>query len=115
MDFRLGFDASFGDETQVVVVGSTAPERPQPRPVAAELYGGVAATLDALRGGARGGRDRGEWTRRLRAIEDDKRAEEQPELDDERAPLHPMRVYRELNAFLDRDAIVIGDGGDFVT
>jgi acetolactate synthase-1/2/3 large subunit len=115
MDFRLGFGASFGDETQIVVVGSTPPERPQPRAVAAELYGGVAATLGALREGAGGGRDRADWTRRLRAIEDEKRAAEQPELDDDRAPLHPMRVYRELGRFLDRDAIVIGDGGDFVS
>ena len=36
-------------------------------------------------------------------------------LDDDRSPLHPMRVYRELGDFLDRDAIVIGDGGDFVS
>ena len=35
-------------------------------------------------------------------------------LDDDRAPLHPMRVYRELDDFLERDAIVVGDGGDFV-
>ena len=40
---------------------------------------------------------------------------EQVELDDERAPLHPMRVYKGLAEVLDRDAIVIGDGGDFVS
>ena len=34
---------------------------------------------------------------------------------DERAPLHPMRIYGELGRLLDRDAIVIGDGGDFVS
>ena len=34
---------------------------------------------------------------------------------DERAPLHPVRVYSELGEVLDRDAIVIGDGGDFVS
>ena len=32
-----------------------------------------------------------------------------------RAPLHPMRVYAELAEVIDRDAIVIGDGGDFVS
>jgi acetolactate synthase-1/2/3 large subunit len=32
-----------------------------------------------------------------------------------RTPLHPVRVYRELNEVLDRDAIVVGDGGDFVS
>ncbi|MFL5858145.1 MAG: thiamine pyrophosphate-dependent enzyme, partial [Solirubrobacteraceae bacterium] len=31
------------------------------------------------------------------------------------APLHPLRVYGELRQVLDRDAIVIGDGGDFVS
>ena len=36
-------------------------------------------------------------------------------LDDDRSPLHPMRVYKELGDFLDRDAIVVGDGGDFVS
>ncbi|MGH2942525.1 MAG: thiamine pyrophosphate-dependent enzyme, partial [Solirubrobacteraceae bacterium] len=55
------------------------------------------------------------WIASLRAVEDAARAAEQEELLDERAPLHPMRVYGELAALLDRDAIVIGDGGDFVS
>src|SRR3954464_13265207 len=58
MDFRLGFGASFGEETQIVAIGSSPPERRPPRPVAAELYGGVAATLDDLRSAAAGGPDR---------------------------------------------------------
>ncbi len=49
MDFRLGFGASFGDETQIVAIDSARPARAHPRAVAAELYGGVADTLDALR------------------------------------------------------------------
>jgi acetolactate synthase-1/2/3 large subunit len=114
MDFRLGFGASFGDETKLIVLGSARPERPHPREVAVELYGGVAATLDALREGA-AGRDRSGWVAELRGTEDEKRGAEQAELDDDRSPLHPMRVYRELNDVLDRNAIVIGDGGDFVS
>ena len=55
------------------------------------------------------------WIAALRATEDGVRAGERELLDDERAPLHPMRVYGELGAMLDRDAIVIGDGGDFVS
>jgi acetolactate synthase-1/2/3 large subunit len=115
MDFRLGFGGSFGDDTQLVVIGSSPPERPHPREVAAELYGGVAATLDALRSGAGGGPDRSGWTASLRETENEKRAGEQDDLTDERAPLHPLRVYHELGQVLDRDAIVIGDGGDFVS
>jgi acetolactate synthase-1/2/3 large subunit len=114
MDFRLGFGQSFGEETELIVLGSSRPERPHPREVAVELYGGVAATLDALREGA-GGRDRSGWLGELRDAEDEKRAAERDELADDRSPLHPMRVYGELNEVLDRDAIVIGDGGDFVS
>jgi acetolactate synthase-1/2/3 large subunit len=117
MDFRLGFGGSFGDDTQIVVLGSSPPERPHPRPVAAELYGGVAATLDALRSGAGGSGsvDRSGWNTTLREAENEKRAAEQEELNDPRAPLHPMRLYHELQQVLDRNAVVIGDGGDFVS
>jgi acetolactate synthase-1/2/3 large subunit len=115
MDFRLGFGGSFGEETQIVVLGSSEPARPQPRDVVAELYGGVAATLDALRSGAGGGPERSGWVTELREVENDKRAAEQDELTDDRSPLHPLRVYHELGKVLDRDAIVIGDGGDFVS
>ena len=115
MDFRLGFGGSFGEDTEIVVLGSSRPERPHPREVAAELYGGVAATLDALREGAAGGPQRSGWVTSLREAENEKRAGEQADLTDERAPLHPLRVYHELGQVLDRDAVVIGDGGDFVS
>ena len=115
MDFRLGFGGSFGDDTQVVVIGSARPERAHPREPAAELYGGVAATLDALRTGASGGPDRSAWTASLREVENEKRAGERDDLTDGRSPLHPLRVYHELGQVLERDAIVIGDGGDFVS
>jgi acetolactate synthase-1/2/3 large subunit len=113
MDFRLGFGGSFGDETQLIVVGSSPPQRAHPREVAAELYGSVAGSLDALR--SAGGPDRSGWVNELRAVENEKRAAEQDDLTDDRAPLHPMRVYGELAQVLDRNAVVIGDGGDFVS
>jgi acetolactate synthase-1/2/3 large subunit len=115
MDFRLGFGGSFGDDTELIVIGSSAPEREHPRPVAAELYGSVAGSLDSLRSGGAGGPDRSAWAGDLRAAENEKRAAEQEDLTDERAPLHPMRVYGELAQILDRNAVVIGDGGDFVS
>ncbi|HWB68754.1 MAG TPA: thiamine pyrophosphate-dependent enzyme, partial [Solirubrobacterales bacterium] len=55
------------------------------------------------------------WVEQLRNVEQEKRAAEQEELNDSRSPLHPVRVYKELGQVLDRDAIVIGDGGDFVS
>ncbi len=118
MDFRLGFGASFGEETEIVVADVAEPERAHPRPVAAELYGALPAALDALREAAAGGgaeRARAVWGGELRAVEDETRAGERADLEDPRAPLHPLRLYGELMTMLDRDAIVIGDGGDFVS
>jgi acetolactate synthase I/II/III large subunit len=115
MDFRLGFGESFGEKTELVVVDRAEPTRDHPRVVAEELYGSVGGILEALRSEARGGADTSAWVSELRATEDEKRAAERAERDDDRAPLHPMRLYRELGEVLDRNAIVIGDGGDFVS
>ncbi|HEX5308700.1 MAG TPA: acetolactate synthase [Solirubrobacteraceae bacterium] len=116
MDFRLGFGGSFGEDTQIVTIDSVEPQRAHPREPAAELYGEIAATLTALReaGGGRALASKG-WIDGLRAAESERREAERAELEDERAPLHPMRLYAELARVLDRDAIVIGDGGDFVS
>ncbi len=113
MDFRLGFGAAFGEETEIVAVDLAEPERDHPREVAAECYGDVAETLGALAGAA--GADTSGWLEHLRGVETEKREAEREQLEDDRSPLHPMRVYGELAAVLDRDAIVIGDGGDFVS
>ena len=115
LDFRLGFGAVFAPDAEVIV--SMSPSRADhPRPVAAELYGALPATLDALRAAGRQRRRRARaWVSSLRAVETEKRAAEAGELADDRAPLHPMRIYGELAQVLDRDAIVIGDGGDFVS
>jgi acetolactate synthase-1/2/3 large subunit len=112
MDFRLGFGGSFGEDTQIIVLGRTEPERDHPRAPAVELYGGMDATLRAL---TAAGADTAAWVKRLRVIESDKRAAEAADLSDDRSPLHPMRLYKELGEVVDRDAVLIGDGGDFVS
>jgi acetolactate synthase I/II/III large subunit len=115
MDFRLGFGQAFGEECELIAVDVAEPEREHPRAVAAELYGDLPATLRALAAGAAGGESTRAWTDRLRAVEDEKRAAEADQLTDARAPLHPLRIYKELGELLDRDAIVICDGGDFAS
>jgi acetolactate synthase-1/2/3 large subunit len=114
MDFRLGFGKSFGDDTEIVVIDVAEPERDHPRAPAAELYGDVAAILSGLAEASSGG-DTGEWVESIRAVEREKRDAERELREDPRAPLHPMRLYAELGEVLDRNAIVIGDGGDFVS
>jgi acetolactate synthase-1/2/3 large subunit len=116
MDFRLGFGGSFGDETEIVAIDVAEPARPHPREVAAECYGALDTTLNDLRTAAGGKALQSEcWVTELRAAETERRDGERAEREDDRAPLHPMRLYAELGTVLERDAIVIGDGGDFVS
>jgi acetolactate synthase-1/2/3 large subunit len=119
LDFRLGFGASFASDAEIVAIDVAEPDQAPPRPVMAELYGALPATLDALRESALivepVAHERNAWIHSLRATEDEARARERAELADERAPLHPMRVYGELIRILGRDTIVVGDGGDFVS
>jgi acetolactate synthase-1/2/3 large subunit len=116
MDFRLGFGGSFGDDTEILVVDVAEPLRPHPRAVAAECYGALESTLSDLRVAAGAKALASEhWIAELRAAEAERREAERVELEDDRAPLHPMRLYAELGSMLDRDAIVIGDGGEFVS
>jgi acetolactate synthase-1/2/3 large subunit len=111
MDFRLGFGGVFGAETKLVVADRVEPDRPHPREVAAGLYGDLTTTLSALASAST--IDHESWIGELRAVETAARAAEQAELTDDRTPLHPMRLYAELTALLDRDAIVVVDAGDF--
>jgi acetolactate synthase I/II/III large subunit len=114
MDFRLGFGAVFGPDTQLIVADRSQPERQHPRPIAAGLYGDLTATLTALSETPRAEpASRQDWIADLRATETAARMREHGELADDRSPLHPMRVYAELAPLLDRDAIVVVDAGDF--
>jgi acetolactate synthase-1/2/3 large subunit len=117
LDFRLGFGEAIGADAKLIRV-DVEPNRLERNRVAdVDLVGDVAATLTALAEAlppepAAAARD---WVQHLRGEEASKREAEAEDRADPRGPLHPMRLYAELEAVLDRDAIVIGDGGDFVS
>jgi len=116
LDFRLGFGASIGEGAKLIRLDAAPNELLANRLPDVDLVGDVAASLAAIRDAVGDGGPRTDaWLAELRRVEDEKRAAEQIELDDDRAPLHPVRVYKELGEVLDRDAIVVGDGGDFVS
>ena len=117
LDFRLGFGA-FGDAA--VVHLADAPEMlarhvPLAGAVAGDLrrvFAGLA--MDTPAGGpARAERDA--WVATLDDEERSRRAADEPRLHATTTPIDPVRVYGELAARLDRDAVVVGDGGDFVS
>jgi thiamine pyrophosphate-dependent acetolactate synthase large subunit-like protein len=116
LDFRLGFGASIAEEAKLIRLDAAPNALSANRMPQVDLVGDIAASLAAVREAAKGGGGRTEpWLDQLRKIEEEKRTAELGELNDARSPLHPVRVYKELAEVLDRDAIVVGDGGDFVS
>ena len=115
LDFRLGFGAAIGADAKLIRVDVEPNRLSRNREADVDLVGDVATTLRSLVAAAgRGERAEG-WVEELRAEEADRREAEAGDRADPRGPLHPMRLYEELAGVLDRDAIVIGDGGDFVS
>jgi acetolactate synthase-1/2/3 large subunit len=56
------------------------------------------------------------WIEELRRAEADSKAQAQPGWTSENVPIHPLRLAREIDSFMDReDDIVIADGGDTTT
>jgi acetolactate synthase I/II/III large subunit len=116
LDFRLGFGASIAEEAKLIRLDVAPNELSANRAPQVDLVGDVAASLTAVREALGSPARRTDpWLAELRKVEEEKRAVEQAELDDGRSPLHPVRIYKELGEVLERDAIVVGDGGDFVS
>lgn len=114
LDFRLGFGAAIGEEAKLIRIDAEPNRLERNRVADVDLVGDVSATLAALAAADPGGRSSA-WVDGLRAEEGEKRAAEAEDRADPRGPLHPMRLYEELGQVLDRDTIVVGDGGDFVS
>lgn len=114
IDFRLGFGDAWASGVRFVHLAS-APEllATQPTPAVA-----LAADLDlafgALAGLARPARA-GDWRHALRLEEQRLAATVAEARTADRDPIHPLRVYGELAHVLERDALVVGVGGDFVS
>jgi acetolactate synthase I/II/III large subunit len=115
LDFRLGFGQNFAGGAKVVHLDS------HPELIAGhvDLAAGVGAdlrlSLDALADAIERPPETKAWVGRLAEVEADKRGGAEAELRSSQRPIHPMRIYGELVPLLQRDAIVVGDGGDFVS
>jgi acetolactate synthase I/II/III large subunit len=121
LDFRLGYGEFGGRDgaprAQVVHVADAPGQVAAHCPLAASAAGGLAAFCTALASAA-GPAARGwtsSWLPLLQAARDKATAADGPLLSSEADPIHPMRIYGELAKVLDDDAVVIGDGGDFVS
>ncbi len=125
LDFRLGYGEFGGQDgappARVIHAadspGQIAGHHPLAAAYAGDLAGFFAALIPAVTGAARRGRPAWEesWLPRLQAAVKDAMAADSALLTSAADPIHPMRIYGELAPLLDDDAVVIGDGGDFVS
>ncbi|MDQ1395692.1 MAG: hypothetical protein QOG64_951 [Acidimicrobiaceae bacterium] len=114
LDFRLSF-GRFGDAQVVHIVDSPDSEAGHV-PGAITVAGGIGPTLAGMAAMGEGKRaDHEPWIAKLRDEESAAREKERDWLEADTDPIHPARVYGELRTRLARDAVVIGDGGDFVS
>lgn len=112
LDFRLGY-GSFGDPpVPVVHVIEDAADASPSLTVAATLVGDLRASLLALATGEPADAD---WVTRLRGAAEAAITADRDDLTRDTDPIHPARIYGELLPRLADDAVVIGDGGDFVS
>ena len=117
LDFRLSF-GRFGS-ARVVHIVDHPDQRAAHAEVAAAPAGDLRAVLAAMaeaghpQPGGRTGHE--QWIERLRDAERSAAASDADVLDADATPIKPGRVYGEVRRRLDRDAVVVCDGGDFVS
>jgi len=124
LDFRLGYGEFGGRDgappAQVVHVADAAGALATHRELAAAAAGDLTAFFTGLAAAFGPGRAgppswRADWLPRLQAARQQAMAADAPLLASDANPVHPLRIYGELARLLDSDAVVIGDGGDFVS
>lgn len=112
LDFRLGF-GRFGSATVTHVVDAQSQQADHAD--ALTVVGDIRATLAGLAEFSGDGADHEEWIGELRAAESAAVAGEVALMEADDDPIRPSRVYGELRRRLERDAVVICDGGDFAS
>jgi acetolactate synthase-1/2/3 large subunit len=112
LDFRLGF-GRFGTATVAHVVDAESQRAAHVDVLT--VAGDIDATLRAMaeHDGPRTSHE--EWIGELRGAEEGARQAEAALLATDADPIKPSRVYGELRRRLERDAVVICDGGDFAS
>jgi len=119
LDFRLSF-GRFG-EARVIHVADSADALSGRVELAASVSGSLRASLSGLSAAAttatttEAAKEREAWVAKLSDDERAARAAEAPQLTSASDPIHPARIYGELHKVLDRDAVIVCDGGDFVS
>ncbi|WP_341925449.1 acetolactate synthase [Nocardioides psychrotolerans] len=121
LDFRLGYGIFGGKDgatpAQVVHVADSPGQVSGHATLAASVSGDLTSVFDGLQAALERG-SKPDWSTWVSSLQDTVAAATARDLDLLRAeadPIHPARIYGELVPRLAEDAVVIGDGGDFVS
>ena len=121
LDFRLGYGVFGGkdgrDPAAVVHVADAADQVSTHAALADSVAGDLTAVFDGLLDALERG-PKPDWADWLSSLQDTVAAASARDaelLGAEADPVHPARIYGELVPRLASDAVVIGDGGDFVS
>jgi acetolactate synthase-1/2/3 large subunit len=125
LDFRLGYgvfggkdDAGRGGPARVVHLADSAGQVARHAELAGSAYGDLSSVLTGIRDALEKGDQRPDWSSWVTDLQGGVAAAVQRDaelLGAEADPIHPARIYGELVPRLADDAVVIGDGGDFVS
>ncbi|MFC4869934.1 acetolactate synthase [Streptomonospora arabica] len=119
LDFRLGHGLFGGKDdlplARVVHVADSAGQVTDHMTPAAAVWGDLSAALRGIAGAAAPTASARRWCTEIAEAARAAAAQDADVLASEADPIHPARIYGELNRILDDDAVVIGDGGDFVS
>ncbi|KQT94860.1 hypothetical protein ASG49_02740 [Marmoricola sp. Leaf446] len=122
LDFRLGYGVFGGKEgatpARVVHLADSPGQLSAHAELAASAAGDLTLVLDGVRDGVAALSRRPDWSGWVTELQDTVKAAAERDaalLSAEADPIHPARIYGELVPRLADDAVVVGDGGDFVS
>ena len=122
LDFRLGYGVFGGKDgatpATVVHIADSPEQLSHHASPEVATAGDLGRILDALTEAVQRQGTRADWTGWAGALREKAQATHTKDLEllgAEADPIHPARIYGELLPRLEDDAVVIGDGGDFVS
>ena len=120
LDFRIGYGRAthINPDAKIIQVDLNGGEIGRNRAIEVGIVGDTGLVMEQMTAVAKKSGFQKElhkaWTDDIRRIDVEKRDVHKSEMESDSEPINPVRACAEIDAVLDEDTIVIGDGGDFV-
>jgi thiamine pyrophosphate-dependent acetolactate synthase large subunit-like protein len=114
---QFGRPPRWAADVKIIQVDVDPAELGHNRPADVPIFGDALAVLSQLTAEAKGKLDKGRyrtWVERLKSIDAEKGLESEKAMSDDKVPIHPLRLCKEVRDFLRRDAILVVDGQEIL-